>query len=112
MVAAGAAPPALLMHLDDDLDRIVDALARIFDRGGDVCQRKGMRMDELRIKALLLHERARAMSGTLAFAANAEHVNVVAHEVRDIDKRRLMRKRREANAPAAVEHARGLVNRV
>ena len=50
------------------------------------------------------------MGRAFAFAANAEQVNVVAHEISDIDERRFVRKRGEANPSAAIEHARGFVD--
>jgi hypothetical protein len=47
-----------------------------------------------------------------ALAANSEDVDVVAHNVGKIDRNRLVRKRRETDAAAAVDHPRRLIQRV
>jgi hypothetical protein len=49
--------------------------------------------------------------GALAVAADAEDIDVVAHEIAEIDRHRLLRERREANTAAAIDHPRRLVHR-
>ena len=52
------------------------------------------------------------MRRALSLAANPKYVDVVAHEVSQIHRHGLSRKRRKANPPAAVDHARRLVQRI
>src|SRR5262245_58834823 len=61
------------------------------------------------VEALLLHESFGAMRRALAFPADAVNVDVVAHDMRDIYRHLLVRKRRKADAPAPVDHAHGVV---
>ena len=71
-----------------------------------------MGVDLSRIEALLRHQRRRAVGRAPALAADAVDVDVVAHEIRDVDRDRLVRKRGEAQLAAAVEHACRVVDRV
>src|SRR2546423_2093309 len=96
---------SVLADLHDHLDRVLDALARVADRGGHFGQGKGVGMDQLRVEALLRHQRRGSVSGALALAADAENVDVVAHEIGEVDRHRLRRKGGEADAAAAVDHA-------
>ena len=61
-----------------------------------------MRMDELGVETLLRHKSGCAMRRAFAFAAYAEHINVVAHEISDIYQRRFMGKRCETDASTAI----------
>src|SRR5438477_3290515 len=69
-------------------------------------------MYELRIEALLRHQSGGAVSRALALAADPEDIDVVAHKIGEVDRHRLGWKGREADAPAAVDHARRLVQRI
>ena len=69
-------------------------------------------MDQLRVKPLLRHQCCRAVGGALALAANTEHVNVVAHEISEIDRYRVGGEGRKANPSAAGNHSRRLVEGV
>src|SRR5262249_57681319 len=62
--------------------------------------------------ALLAHEGFGAVGRALAFAADAVDVDVVAHDLGDIDRRLLVREGREADLAAAVDHAHRLVDGV
>src|SRR6185437_14486400 len=84
-----------LANLHDDLDRIFDALASIADRGRHLGERKSMRVYQLGIEALLRHQRGGAVGRALALATNPEHVDVVAHEIGEVDRYGLSRKCRE-----------------
>ncbi len=64
------------------------------------------------IEPLLRHERLGTVRGALTFAADAEHVDVVSHEVGDIDFGWLARKGCQTDATAAVDHARCFVDSV
>src|SRR5580658_9499456 len=97
--------------LDDDLDRVVDALARIFERGRQLIESEAVGVDELGIEALLLHQSHGAMRGALTFAPDAINIDVVANEVGEIDRDGLMRESGETDAPAAVDHLRRLIHR-
>src|SRR5438270_6939234 len=101
-----------LANLHDHLDRIFDALASIADRGRHLGERKGMRVYQLGIEALLRHQRGGAMGRALALAPNPEYVDVVAHEVGEVDRYGLRGECREADPSATVDHARRLVQRV
>src|SRR6185312_8116779 len=59
------------------LDRILDAILGIADRGRQIVEREGVRVDLGRIEALLPHEGFGAMRRALALAADAVEINVV-----------------------------------
>src|ERR1043165_1884199 len=90
---------------DHDLAGIVDAILGVADRCRQIVERESMGVDLGGLEALLRHEGLGAVRRALALAANAIEINVVAHDVRDIDRCLLMRKRREAHLAAAVYHA-------
>src|SRR5215470_1147952 len=97
-------------RLHDDLDRVLDAILGVADCGGQVVERKGVRVDLGGVESLLAHECFGAMGRALAFAANAIDVDVVAHDLRDVDRRLLVREGGEADFAAAVDHADSFVD--
>src|SRR5215468_9185658 len=99
-------------RLNHHLDRVLDAVLGVADRGRQVVEREGVGVDLAGVEALLAHERLGAMSRTLAFAADAVDVDVVAHDLGDIDRRLLVREGGEADLAAAVDHAHRLVDGV
>src|SRR5713226_3774184 len=102
----------MAMRLDDDLDRILDAFAGVAQRGRKILECEGVGVNLGRIEALLRHERLGAMRGALAFAANAEHVDVVADEMGDIDFSRLAWEGGKTDPTTAIDHARRFVDRI
>src|SRR5215472_3752402 len=66
--------------LHHDLDRVLDPVAGVADRGRHFRQGEGVGVDQLRLEALLCDQRGGAVRRALAFAADAEDVDVVAHE--------------------------------
>src|SRR5262249_13377920 len=68
------------------LDGVLDALPRVAQRRRQVLQRERVRVDLGGVKPLLAHEGLCAMRGALALAADAVKVDVVAHQVSDIDR--------------------------
>src|SRR5271165_7196316 len=103
---------SILANFNDHLYRVFDALAGVFDGDRDLCEREGVGVDHLGVEALLRHQRRRAMSGALALTADAEDIDVVTHEIGEVDRHRVRREGGEADPPAAVDHARGLVEGV
>src|SRR5215469_218115 len=99
-------------RLHHHLDRVLDAVLGVADRGRQVVEREGVGVDLAGVEALLAHERLGAMSRTLAFAADAVDVDVVAHDLGDIDRRLLVREGGEADLAAAVDHADCVVDGV
>src|SRR6266571_8112895 len=79
-------------RLHHHLDRVLDAVLGVADRGRQVVEREGVGVDLGRVETLLRHERPRAVGRALALAADAIEVDVVAHDIGDIDLRRLVRK--------------------
>src|SRR5579863_2179393 len=75
----------MTMGFDHDLDRVLDTLASIFQRGRQILQREGVGVHLGRIKTRLRHERLGAVRRALAFTADAVDVNVVTHDIGDID---------------------------
>src|ERR1043165_2541557 len=67
------------------LNGVIDALARILDRRRQVFEREGVGVHFRRVETLLRHKGFGAMCRALALAADAVEINVVAHDVRDID---------------------------
>src|SRR5262249_59379743 len=65
-----------------DLDCVLDAVLGIADRGRQVIERKGMRVDPGGVEAFLSHEGFGAVGCALAFTTNALDVAVVAHALR------------------------------
>ena len=64
------------------------------------------------VETLLRHERFGAVRGALALAADAVEVDVVAHDMGDVDFGLLAREGGEANLAAAIDHAGRFVDRV
>ena len=58
-----------------------------------------MGVDLRRVEALLPHEGLGTVRRALAFAANAKQIDVVANDMGDIDRRRLMRECRQTDCP-------------
>src|SRR5262249_9965875 len=94
------------------LDRILAAALGRADRGRTVGEREGVGVDLGGVDALLAHEGYGAVGRSLAFAADAVDIDVVAHDLGDIDRRLLVREGREADFAAAVDDAHRLVDRV
>src|SRR5215469_11641777 len=99
-------------HPDNHLDRVFDPVSRIADGRRHLGKREGVRVDQLGVEPLLRHQGCGPVGRTLAFATDAEHVNIVAHEIGEVHRYGVRRKRRKTNSPAAVDHARGFVERV
>src|SRR6516164_7272384 len=99
-------------RLHHHLDRVLDAVLGVADRGRQVVEREGVGVDLGGVEALLAHESLGAVGRALAFAADAVDVDVVAHDLGDIDPRLLVREGGEADLAAAVDHAHGLVDGV
>src|SRR6516225_5204281 len=99
-------------RLHHHLDRVLDAVLGVADRGRQVVEREGVGVDLGGVEALLAHESLGAMGRALAFAADAVDVDVVAHDLGDIDRRLLVREGGEADLAAAVDHAHRLVDGV
>src|SRR5215813_4602094 len=77
-------------RLHHHLDRVLDAVLGVADRGRQVVEREGVGVDLAGVEALLAHESLGAMGRALAFAADAVDINVVAHDVRNVDRRLLV----------------------
>jgi len=71
-----------------------------------------MGVDHFGVEALLRHQRGGAMGCALAFAADAENINIVADEVGEIHWHRVRREGGEADPPAAVHHSCRLIEGV
>jgi hypothetical protein len=93
----------------DDLDRILDPLAGIFQCGWQIGERKRVGMDPGRVKALFRHQRHRPARGAAAFAADAVSVDVDFYEVCDVQCRGIVRECGETNLSAAIRHVDGLI---
>src|SRR5689334_2506341 len=104
--------PSVPAHLDHNLDRIFDPIARVSQCGRQLDQWECVRVDQLRIEPSLPHECCRAMCRALSFAANAKDVDVVAHNIGKVDRDWLMRKRCQTDAAAAIHHPRRSIQRV
>src|ERR1700722_19804071 len=74
----------------DYLDRIVDVFAGVAQRRGQVVQAECVGVDLCSIEAFLRHQRLGAVGGTFAFAADAVEVDVVAHDMGDVDRWRFV----------------------
>src|SRR6266545_4819869 len=99
-------------RLHHHLDGIFDAVLGVADRGRQVVEREGVGVDLGGVESLLAHERFGAVGCALAFPADAIDVDVVAHDLGDIDRRFLVREGGEADFAAAVDHADRLVDGV
>src|SRR6266480_1518088 len=99
-------------RLHHHLDGIFDAVLGVADRGRQVVEREGVGVDLGGVEPLLAHERFGAVGRALAFPADAIDVDVVAHDLGDIDRRFLVREGGEADFAAAVDHADRLVDGV
>src|SRR5262252_9066231 len=99
-------------RLHHHLDRVLDAVLGVADRGRQVVEREGVGVDLSGVVALLAHESFGAMGRALAFAADTIDVDIVAHDLGDIDRRLLVREGGEADLAAAVDHAHRLVDGV
>src|SRR3954468_13197859 len=97
---------------DHDLDRVLHSIPRVADRLREVLHVEGVRVDDRRVEPLLAHERLGAVRRRLALAADPVEVDVVAHQVRNVDRDLVGGERREADLAAAVQHLGGLVDRV
>ena len=92
-------------------DGILDTLAGIAQRSRQVSQRKRVGVDFRRIETLFRHQRHRAVGGAASFAPTSIGIDIVLHEMRDIDRDRIVRKRGEADFSAAVGNVNGLIDR-
>ncbi len=86
------------------LNRVVDTLPRIAQRGRKIGERECVGVDLCRVEALLGHQFQGAMGGAAALATNAEDINVVSHEMRDVGRDGLMWKSRKADS-SSVKNA-------
>ena len=92
----------------DDLNGIVNALARISQRGRQFLERKCMRMiSEASKRFSAINDAARCVA-LLPFASNSVDVDVISHNVWNVDHSPLMRTRQGRVTPAQ-EHMRGVV---
>ena len=71
-----------------------------------------MRVNDLGVEALLRHQRGGAVRRAPALAADAVNVDVVAHEIGQIDRHLFAGERGETDAAAAIDHPRRLVESV
>src|SRR5229473_2714987 len=101
--------PARLHH---HLDRILDAVLGVADRRRQIVERERMGVDLGGVEAFLRHEGFGAVGRALALAADAVEIDVVAHDVGDVDRRLLVREGGEADLAAAIDHADRLVDRI
>src|SRR5262250_1193407 len=92
-------------RLHHHLDRVLDPILGVADRGRQVVEREGVGVGLGGIEPLLGHEGLGAVGRALALAADAVEIDVVAHDVGDVDRRLLVRERGEADLAAAVDHA-------
>src|SRR5262245_28829315 len=99
-------------RLHHHLDRVLDPVLGVADRGRQILEWEGMGVDLGGVEALLAHEGFGAMGRALALAADAVEVDIVAHDVRDVDRRFLVRECGKADLAAAVDHADRLVDGV
>src|SRR5262245_22320268 len=73
------------LGLDDHLDGSVHLVFEVPDRGRQLVERKRVRMERRRIELLLRNERRGATDCALPFAADAVEIDVVGHDVTDVD---------------------------
>src|SRR5262245_9066936 len=98
------------LRLHNDLDRVLDAILGLADRGRKLLEWKGVGVNLGRVETLLPHIGFCAVRRALALAANAVDVDIVTHDMRDIDRHFLVRKGRETDAAAAIDHADRIVD--
>src|SRR5205807_3159087 len=101
---------ARLLVGHDDLDGILDPISCISKRGGEVGEWKCVGVNPGRIETLFRHEFHRAVGGAATLTANAIDIDIVPDEMRNIRRYRLVRERGEADFPASIGHADGLVD--
>ncbi len=99
-------------RLHHHLDRILDAVLGVADRGRQIVERERVRVDLGGVEAFLGHEGLGAMGRALALAADAVDVDVVAYDVGDVDRGLLVREGGKADLAAAVDHADRLIHRI
>ena len=92
----------LVFH--NNLDRILDPVLGIAQRLLQIGHVESVGVDQGRIEPLLTHEGLGPVGRRLAFAADAVQVDVVAHQVGDINFIGLCREGRQADLAAAVDH--------
>src|SRR5579884_3208450 len=68
-------------------------------------------MDQGRVETLLPHVGFGAVRGAATFAANAVEVDIVAHDMGDIDRHLVVSEGCETHPAAAVHHVHGVVDR-
>jgi len=95
---------------DHHLDGVLDPIAGVPERGGQIGEREAMGVNLCRIEALFRHQGHRAARRAAAFAANAVDVNIVLHEMREIRRHRVVRECRKTDFPAAIGHMNGLID--
>src|SRR4029077_9816758 len=61
--------------------------------------------------AFLLHEGFGTVGRAFALTTNAVHVDVVAHDMRDVDRHFFVRKGSKTDAAAAVDHTQRIIDR-
>src|SRR5690242_6270936 len=98
--------------LHHHFDRVLDAILGVANGGREIFERERVRVNLGCVEALLVHECFGAVGRALAFAANAVDVDVVAHDMRDIDRGFAVRKRREAYLATAIDHLDRFIERV
>src|SRR3954447_5890128 len=68
-------------------------------------------MDFRGVEALLRHQRHGAPGGAAAFAPNSVGIDIVLHEMREIHRDWIVRKRGETDFPTAIGHVNSLIDR-
>src|SRR5262245_6719216 len=101
-----------LLRLDHHLDGAVHLVLEVPDRGRQLIECKRMRVKRRLIELLLRDERCRTADRALPLAADAVEIDVVRHDVADVDERGLLRKGAKTNAAAALQHVDSIVDRV
>src|SRR5271167_4256677 len=99
--------PSCLHH---HFDRAVDSILGVADCRRQVVERKSVGVDFGGIKTLLRHKGFGSVGCAPALAPDAVKINVVAHDMSDVDWRLLVRKCRETDFAAAIDHTDGVVN--
>ena len=69
-----------------------------------------MSMNFRRVESLFGHQRHGATGGAAAFTANAVDVDVILHQMREIDRNRTVRKCGETDLAAAVGHVNRMID--
>src|SRR5512139_3383746 len=100
------------MDLDHYLDRVFDSFTKILESLWNLIQRKGVRMHELCVEAFLRHEGGGSVGSTPAFTPDAVNINVVAHQLGQIDWHRFPWEGSKADSTSSIYHIHGLVQGV